>query len=335
MKIARGIGLFVFALMLAACGDEWLEEEETSKVQVETASTQTEDAANYVDEEIEMVDLVGDGCKEGEVYIEEDDVCSLVVECDDPEGCVEWGDELVWMLEEEYGSLIYEESVPEPFDGLDTIAVYDVDLETEELYTDANIDDETLEYHAGLWYSYAWIIPEHARPEMDRFEVFQSGDSLAHVYIHDETAASQWTLGINNEHQEYASESMVTYIHEFAHLLSLRETEVDYYSDVCETYLIEEDCYFDDAYIADFYHQFYADGKAEYTEDDYVTEYAETTIVEDFAETFAHFVLTAYPAGDTLAEEKIQFFYQYENLIELRAEILGRAATWMDRIVVE
>lgn len=328
MKIGKVAWLLLLALLLVACGDEWLEEEPVSK--------SAEGAENYVEEDLEMVSLTGvDGCKDGEQYFEEDDVCSLVVQCDDVDGCITWGDEVVWALEEEYGSLIYEESVPEPYDGLDTIAVYEVDLETEELFTEDDVDQETIDYHAGLWYSYAWIIPEYARPEMNRFEVFQSGETLAHVYIHDEYAAEQWTLGMNNEHQEYASESMVTYIHEFAHLLSLRETEVDYYSDSCDGYDIDGDCYFDDAYIVDFYNQFYADGKAEYSEDNYVSEYAETTIVEDFAETFAHFVLTEMPAGNTLAEEKILFFYQYNNLIELRADILARAATWMDRIVVE
>lgn len=172
---------------------------------------------------------------------------------------------------------------------------------------------------------------------MNKFEVFDSGETLAYVYLHDEYRTENWTLGMNRYDLELASESMVTHIHEFAHLLSLRDSEVDYYADEasCEGYFIDEYCYYNDAYIAYYYDFFYANGAPKHILDHYISEYAMTSIVEDFAETFAHFVLTQKPAGNTLVEGKILYFYEYDNLIELRADILSRVATWIDRTVVE
>ena len=334
MKLRNLLWLLLLSILLVACGDEVSTEDSGDAVEKEVSA---EDGESYVAGDIEMVELMGEGCKDGEVYIEEEDICTLILECDDAESCAQWGDEIVIDLEDTYGSLVLEESVPTDLEGLNVIATYEVDNDTELITTEDDIAQDTIDYHGGLWFSYAWLIPEYARSDMNRFEVFESGDTLAHVYIHDEEAASDWTLGMNNENIELASETMITYIHEFAHLLSLRETEVDYYypDSGCETLFVDETCYFEDAYIADYYDQFYSDGALEATEDNYVSDYASTSITEDFAETFAHFVLSPEPAGDTVVAEKILFFYQYEDLITLRAEILSRAATWMDRTVVD
>lgn len=330
------IVLLLLVVLLAACSEEeldaWLEEDGT-----EMAETSA-DGASYVDEEVELVELLIDGgCKEGEVFNEEDESCSLIVDCGNADECATWGDEVVAMLEENVGSLVEEEAVATDYEGLDVLTQYEVDLDAEVLETAEVVTPETLEYHSALWYSYAWLIPEYAREDMNKFEVFDSGETLAYVYLHDEYGTEEWTLGMNRYDLELASESMVTYIHEFAHLLSLRDSEVDYYADEasCEGYFIDERCYYNDAYIAYYYDLFYANGELEHTLDNYISEYAMTSITEDFAETFAHFVLTQKPAGDTLVEEKILHFYEYDNLIELRADILSRAATWIDRTVVE
>ena len=42
------------------------------------------------------------------------------------------------------------------------------------------------------------------------------------------------------------------------------------------------------------------------------------------AESFATFVLKPKPTGDTLADEKVAFFYDYSELVKLRAEMSGR-----------
>jgi len=61
-------------------------------------------------------------------------------------------------------------------------------------------------------------------------------------------------------------------------------------------------------------YEFYQD----YT-DEFLTEYAATDPTEDIAESFAHFVLFDMPdQAETIAEEKIVFFYDFPKLVSLR-----------------
>ncbi|MBK9051223.1 MAG: hypothetical protein IPL78_09985 [Chloroflexi bacterium] len=48
-----------------------------------------------------------------------------------------------------------------------------------------------------------------------------------------------------------------------------------------------------------------------------MTDYAATNPAEDIAETFMAFVLEPKPNGDTIAEEKVLFFYQYPELVAI------------------
>ncbi|MEK4229138.1 hypothetical protein [Solibacillus sp. FSL H8-0538] len=321
MKIVRLLVLLA-VFVLASC-DEGLNEGVTS------------DEVNASQQNVEEIELIDNGCYSGEVYIEHEDTCALSIQCSDYESCIAWGNEVLATLEDNYGSLVEEESVGTDDDSLKVIAKYDVDNGDEVIYTDDDVTDEQLEYHADLWFSYAWLIPEDQREDMNKFEVFESGQTLAYVQTHDDYA-EYWTLGMNNENIELASETLVTYLHEYAHLLSLRSTEVDYWEDEtsCPSLYIEESgCMFEDAYLANFYWQFWDGGGYDELEEYYVSEYAMTSPQEDFAESWAHFVLTGTPVGDSVVEEKILFFYQYEELVELRARILARVATWLVRSV--
>lgn len=55
--------------------------------------------------------------------------------------------------------------------------------------------------------------------------------------------------------------------------------------------------------------------------DKFVTEYAATNLDEDMAESFTLFILEPKPSGVSIAEEKILFFYDFPELVELRREI--------------
>ncbi len=62
--------------------------------------------------------------------------------------------------------------------------------------------------------------------------------------------------------------------------------------------------------------QFYEKNKSKF-----ITEYAMTNPEEDIAESFMRFIVDEKPKGDTMAEEKIRFFYQFDELVELRKEM--------------
>jgi hypothetical protein len=57
-------------------------------------------------------------------------------------------------------------------------------------------------------------------------------------------------------------------------------------------------------------------------QDQFVTDYAPTSPVEDIAESWTFFVLSPKPELNSIANEKILFFYEYPELVELRTQIL-------------
>lgn len=59
--------------------------------------------------------------------------------------------------------------------------------------------------------------------------------------------------------------------------------------------------------------------------DQFVDDYAATHPTEDIAESFTYFVFSPRPAGNSIKDQKIAFFYDYPELVELRQNILSSA----------
>ena len=68
-----------------------------------------------------------------------------------------------------------------------------------------------------------------------------------------------------------------------------------------------------DAALHDFYSKY---------PDQFVSEYAATNPVEDIAESWTEFVMRPKPTGTSIADQKVQFFYEYTELVKIRREIL-------------
>lgn len=148
-----------------------------------------------------------------------------------------------------------------------------------------------------------------------------------------------------------------TLVHEFAHVLSLNADQITFDPDLdsedqdavaaaaadCETHYLDEGCPLPDAYIQRFHETFWtdlADYEAEvdaldedaseeviaakYAEEPerFVSEYAATNVAEDFAESFAYFVFEG-PNGDLERDEKVRFFEQFPEVVQIRDDILG------------
>lgn len=141
---------------------------------------------------------------------------------------------------------------------------------------------------------------------------------------------------------------LMTLVHEYAHILTLNETQVNHIADDLEYFncidaqiLVDEGCAKETSYLTVFVRQFWTETKREeahlaaidgeeedfaydhYTSNrnNFVTEYAATNAVEDIAESFAFFVLKEEPAGLLLRDDKVRFFYQYPELVSLRAHM--------------
>lgn len=149
-----------------------------------------------------------------------------------------------------------------------------------------------------------------------------------------------------------------TVVHEFAHILALNADQVTFDAELaasdddpevyaakdaaCDTYFLDEGCSRADAYIHLFHEAFWGDladeeaAMADMTEDEeeaaadalfarfpdrFVSDYAATNATEDFAESFAHFVLLSEPTGERERDEKVRFFADFAELADIRADI--------------
>lgn len=276
-------------------------------------------------------------CPSNQQYLADEMICALPLECGDKDSCFARGEQLITTLQSMYGSLVEEETVEDVESGLEIIATYTIDLNNEYVETHDDIPQALVDYHANLWFDFSWLIPESERPDLDHFEIFRSEDTLAHMYINNpDEHKGRWTLGMNEQNIELASETMVTYIHEFAHLLSLRDSEVDYYANTstCKGVWADELCLRTNSYLAQYYDRFYKNIEQQYSYEWFISDYATMSMEEDFAESFAHFILSKYPQGNEVVDKKLQFFYDDDHLVQLRVEILRRAATWLELNVV-
>lgn len=266
-------------------------------------------------------------CYSSEDYIPEEAICAEPLSCDNTEECVAWGSELVKKLTSEYGSLIEEGEFDDEEEAEEFIADYEIQ-DNQLISPHTGIDQA---YHAKLWEDFAWIIPASECPMITHFSVFTKGDMWAWVVQNDDWET--WTLAINVEQPSTPTEIALTNIHEFGHLLTLNGEQINPYAEenLCETHYTEDGCLYDDSYLYNYYMEFWSDSEYEEDEDNFVSDYAMTNMEEDIAETWAHFVLTDKPDGRTVAERKVLFFYDYDELVMLRAEILSRVATWLAR----
>lgn len=118
---------------------------------------------------------------------------------------------------------------------------------------------------------------------------------------------------------------LATLVHEYGHALTLNADQLNPDKLSASMNYHDVSLYRDTSYMKAFYQRFYADGRqrdyASYPED-YVDQYAgESGMHEDIAESFMVFVTSAYPADDSLAAQKVAFFYDYPELTRIRTYI--------------
>jgi hypothetical protein len=145
-------------------------------------------------------------------------------------------------------------------------------------------------------------------------------------------------LVANAAYADDADTLLQTLIHEYAHVLSLNVDQVPEVSGPCDTLELSEGCALPTSFIYAFQTEFwdaYGDGAPEpdnddpdvadtfYAahEEDFVSDYAATNVTEDFAESFAAFVLEAEPDADTPLAQKIDFFWGVPEFVPIRTRI--------------
>ncbi|HNO32524.1 MAG TPA: hypothetical protein PKI78_12115, partial [Anaerolineales bacterium] len=242
--------------------------------------------------------------------------------------------------------------------------------------SDPQYDDVPGDLHdeqadAGLqlnaWRIFTDLIPAPERAMVAEYRPFTDGfeNTLAAV-DQTESDLTQWTLDIDIADQQDPASLLFTLIHEYAHILTLNDSQVTPDREVyenwddpvllkekaaaCPTYFTGTGCSHADSYINAFYLRFWADVEPEWSVIDemqyaddllpyydalyrfykthpgrFIDDYAVTHPAEDIAESFTYFVFAPRPNGVTLKEQKINFFYGYPELVQLRGQILNGA----------
>ncbi len=194
--------------------------------------------------------------------------------------------------------------------------------------------------------SYIWAaIPPDCKTLVSRLELFSTSSNAEDAA--DGTATpnddgSRWTLSFDWTEAESAvveqdpdGETVFDEViaHELGHVLSLKSDQFTD-DDSRGTYSDSDGTFRKAAYLNAFYEDFWKDRYPGWTDKNgdqeqatalydahtqaFVTEYAATDPSEDFAESFASFVLQVKPAAATERAKKIRFFYAYPELVKDR-----------------
>ncbi|MDX1378820.1 MAG: hypothetical protein R3307_08225 [Anaerolineales bacterium] len=225
-----------------------------------------------------------------------------------------------------------------------------------------NEEQDARATHEFIWDYIAAIIPREEREFVNEFSVSTDGPSEVLAAVGYSSGPQYWGLEVDIIDSGDPYSLTFTLLHEFGHLLTLNSDQVppnrrvyydpdneSVYNDAvesCPQYFPGEGCSNPDSYINEFFHRFWLDFYDEWLEidfiededeyydglddfyftyqDQFLTDYAATSPEEDIAETWSFFILSPKPEMDSIANEKILFFYEYPELVTLRVEILNR-----------
>lgn len=232
----------------------------------------------------------------------------------------------------------------------------------EDVPADLQDEQDDTAAHQALWDYFATLIPLQYRPTLAEFSIMTDGtDNVLAAVAQTYDDPNRWGLEVDIADTSDYYYLSFTLVHEYAHLMTLAPDQVtpslaifnnpddnDIYLDelsACSNFFPGEGCSTTDSYINAFYNEFWIGIYDEWNEinleededlyyekldefylkyeDQFLTDYSVTHPAEDIAEAFAFFVFAEKPAGDSIAEDKILFFYNYPELVQLRSEILS------------
>jgi len=222
------------------------------------------------------------------------------------------------------------------FDGVPVLKRYNIAKESDA----KNITN--LEHRQFLKRVYE-VFPDEYDEKLKEFVVFKDkgGDFGAFVETipPDHTG---WSFAINTDvlGKENTQSSTELIVHELAHIVSYESIAGIPLSDsaACHEYFRKRGCPKENAYISVFADAFWSSadlhralalregpdaidlayGYYKTTEDEYVSDYAALSPEEDFAESFAQYVVNLGPQTNTLSSEKVWWFDQFTELQDIR-----------------
>ena len=219
-----------------------------------------------------------------------------------------------------------------------------------------------------IWDFFTRVIPPDQRRMVTGFLLYTDGPDESLGAVEQTDNPRDWMFEMDLIDGGNFPDLATTVMHEFAHLLTLNESQVttdlavfndpgnrakvDREAATCPNYFSLEGCSQPESYLNAFFDRFWTDIYAEWQTIDvetdqgsqdqklshfyrqyasqFVSEYAATSPSEDIAESFMFFIFDPKPSGAALSDQKVLFFYEYPELVALRGEILSGLCTYME-----
>ena len=232
------------------------------------------------------------------------------------------------------------------------ITLYKVENGTITKSADYKVSGKDLEYqkdvakHNQIWDLVKKIVPLNQLKKMSEFMIYNGEVSGSAGYVVERKSdLSEWQMGIAINYAfeggfNKGGELAYTIIHEFGHILTLNDTQLDasISQNNCTNYFPGEGCAKSNSYINEMFQKYWKDiadehvkaqndqasQQAFYTKHQsrFVTAYASTNPGEDIAEVFTNFVIKKEkPTGATIAEKKMLLMYNRTDLVDFRNHI--------------
>ena len=184
---------------------------------------------------------------------------------------------------------------------------------------------------------------EVVKQRVESFEVFNDANNGTAAAVWASQTAGKWHVSINAAFMDERKDLIHTMVHEYGHIATLNDSQVEQVSGSCPRLILPEGCSREGSIVGSFQTKFWTkygaegtnwqrteqDAMALYSQnpDAFVSEYAASNAVEDLAETFATFVLTERPTGMNEKDQKIQFLYESPSMAAERIRIRAALAS--------
>ncbi len=213
-----------------------------------------------------------------------------------------------------------------------------------------------------IWNYFTAMVPANQRTELTAliFSTDGRGGMLASVE-ESSNQPHYWALNVDPLDATKPINLTYTLAHEFGHLLTLNDTQVtpdplflanpndpqiyQQESGNCSQYFTTVGCSHSNSYINQFFQAYWVKLFNEWSQvnsekdqtsyyanlahfynrhpTQFISTYAATSPEEDIAESWAHFILNPQPPNDSIAHDKMLFFYQFPELVQLRIQMVN------------
>jgi hypothetical protein len=189
---------------------------------------------------------------------------------------------------------------------------------------------------AAVWRRFTQLFPARLHPEITLFVAIdgaKSDGTQGAMQLNALHPGKQY-LALDTLGFDTPNELDRTMIHEFAHLLTLRESQMPLNSAAartCDVYTDDSGCPARGSYLRAYLARFWPGSEvgtldesdsavtARYRTGGFVTEYAATNPFEDMAEVFTEWVVASAPAkGTAQVDQKLRFFDAYPEVVAIR-----------------